>query len=142
MATDQALPLDVDDPRGLRDAVSDVWQDASLLFRQHAALASKEASERTSGLGVDVAGLVGGIVLLHAAMFALATAAGFALHAAGLSPWLASLIVAIVLGAGGVGTALWAKSRLVERATRPSETLVALGETHEWLSTLLRGDRS
>jgi len=142
MATDQVLPLEVDDPRGLRDAVSDVWQDASLLFRQHAALASKEASERTSGLGVDVAGLVGGVVFLHVAVLGLAASAGFALHETGLSAWLASLIVASGLGAVGMGLAMWAKGRLIDRATRPSETLVALGETHEWMSSLLRGDRS
>lgn len=141
MAPDQVLPLEVDDPRGLRDAVSDVWQDASLLFRQHAALASKEATERTAGVGVDVAGLVGGVVLLHAAALALVAAAGFALHQAGLSAWLACLVVAVVLAASGIGTALWAKGRLVRRATRPSETLVALGETHAWLGALLRGDR-
>ena len=142
MATHQALPLEVDDPRGLRDAVSDVWQDASLLFRQHAALASKEASDRTAGLGVDVAGLVGGVVLLHVAVLGLAAAVGFALHEAGLSAWLASLIVSIGWGAVGIGVAMWAKGRLIGRATRPSETLVALGETHEWMSSLLRGDPS
>ena len=139
MAAHDALPRDIDD-RGLRDVVNDAWQDASLLFSQHAALASKEASERTSGLGADAAGLVGGVVLLHAAVLALAVAAGLALHDAGLSSWLASLIVALVLAASGVGAALWAKGRLVDRATRRSETLVALRETHEWLSGVLRGE--
>jgi Putative Actinobacterial Holin-X, holin superfamily III len=136
------LPLgEVGGTRGLRDAVSDAWQEASLLFSQHAALASQEAAERTAGLSADMAGFVGGVVLLHAGTLALAAAAGFGLHAAGLAPWLASTIVAVVLAAMGACAVVWAKKRLSRRTTPRSETIVALGESVEWFGGLLRGER-
>lgn len=125
----------------LRDALADAWHDASALLQQHAALASKEARERTAGLGVDVAGLVGGVVLAHVGVLALAAAAGFGLHAAGLPPWLASLVVGVALIGGGLALVSRARACLVARTTRRSETLLALGDTSQWLGELLRGER-
>lgn len=125
----------------LRDAVADVWNDASTLLQQHAELAAKEARERTAGLGADAAGLVGGVVLAHVGMLALAASAGFGLYAAGLAPWLASLVVGAALIAAGLLLTSRAKARLVARTAQQSETLLALGDTSRWLSEILRGER-
>lgn len=128
--------------RTLRDACADVWQDASTLLRQHAAMASHEVRERAAGLEADAAGLVGGLVLAHAGALALAAAAALGLHAAGLPAWLASLIVGGILAGAGLGLVLQARARLVARATRRSETLRALADTSEWVRELLRGART
>lgn len=128
--------------RTLRDVVSDVWMDTSLLIQQHLELAAQEASERTSGLGLDLGLALAAVALLHAAVFGLLATAAFALHASGLAPWLAVGIVAVVSVLLGAGLALWAKSRIVRRTTTRSETLVALGETSDWIASALRGERS
>lgn len=129
-------------PRTLRHVASDVWRDASLLIQQHVELAAEEASERTAGLSVDVALAVAAIALLHGAVLAVLASAGFALHAAGLAPWLAVALVALLAVLAGAGFALWARARLRKRTTTHSETLLALGETSEWIADALRGDRS
>ena len=131
-----------ENPRTLRDVVSDVWMDTSLLIQQHLELAAQEAAERTSGLGMDLGLAVGAVALLHAAVFGLLATAAFALHASGLAPWLAVGIVAAVSLVFGAVLALWAKARLVRRTTTRSETLIALGETSDWIASALRGERS
>jgi hypothetical protein len=129
-------------PRTLRDVVSDVWLDSSRLAQQHLELASQEVAERTAGLSVDLAASLGATALLHGSVLALLASAGFGLHAAGFSPWLATLIVAVGAMAIGFGMALWARARLARRTTSHSETLLALGETSDWIAASLRGDRS
>jgi hypothetical protein len=128
-------------PRSLRAVASDVWLDCSQLARQHLEVAAEEVAERTSGLGVDLAASVGATALLHGGVLALLASAGFGLHAAGLAPWLAMAIVAIAAMAIGLGLALWARARLVRRTSAHSETLLALGETSDWIATSLRGER-
>lgn len=130
-----------DTPRTLRDVVGDVWLDSSRLVQQHLELASQEVAERTAGLGVDLAASLGATALLHAGVLALLASAGFGLHAAGLAPWLALLIVSAAAMLVGLGLALWARARLTRRATSQSETLLALGETGTWIASSLRGDR-
>jgi len=130
----------MDSSRGLRQVVSDIWHDGSLLLEQHAALAGKEAAERTSGLGVDLAAAVGAAALLQAGVLALLASAGFALHAAGFSAWQSTLIVAVLAAATSLCLALWARARLVRRMTARSETVLALRETSDWLGASLRGD--
>ncbi len=120
--------------------ISDIWHDGSLLFEQHAALAAREAAERTSGLGVDLAASVGAVALLQAGVLALIASAGFALHTAGFSAWQSTLIVAVVAVVTSLSLALWARARLVRRTTARSETLLALRETSDWLGASLRGD--
>ena len=131
-----------DTPRTLRDAISDAWMDTSLLIQQHLELAAQEAADRTSGLGLDLALSLAGIALLHGAVLGVLAAAGLGLYALGLAPWLAVAIVAVVAALLGGGLALWAKARLVHRTTARSETLVALGETSDWIASALRGERS
>ncbi len=120
--------------------IGDIWHDGSLLFEQHAALAAKEAAERTSGLGVDLAASIGAVALLQAGVLALLASAGFALHTAGVSAWQSMLIVAVVAVVASLSLALWARARLVRRATARSETVLALRETSDWLGASLRGD--
>lgn len=129
-------------PRTLRDAVSDAWTDASLLIEQHLELAAQEAAQRTSGLGTDLAVSLAGTALIHGAALGLLAAAALGLSAAGLEPWMAVAIVAVVAGVLGVVLALWAKARLVRRTTTRSETLAALADTSEWIGSALRGGHS
>lgn len=140
MASDQ-VTWPEDSKRTLREAMGDVWLDLSLLVEQHAALAAREVAERTTGLSVDLSALVAAVALLQCGVLALLASAGFALHAAGLAPWLAMLVVAIVAVAGGLGAALVGRARLVRRTTSRSETLLALAETSDWFAASLRGDR-
>jgi hypothetical protein len=139
--SDPLLVHESDHLHELRAAVSDAWCEAAELVRQHAALASREAADRTAGLPTDAAVLVAGVVCLHAAALALLAAAGLGLYAAGVAPWLASLAVALVTGAAGGGAMLMAKRRFLNRVRPPSETLLAVRETSRWVESMLRGTR-
>ena len=140
MAPEQVWTSDASS-RTLRDAVRDIWVDASMLIQQHVALAAKEAGERTSGLSVDLAASVAAMAMLHAGLLAMLASAGFALHAAGLSPWLTMLFVAVLAMTIGLALALWARARLARRTTPRSETVMALRETSEWLEAAFQEDR-
>jgi hypothetical protein len=125
----------------LRAAVGDAWREGAELVRQHAELASREAADRTAGIGVDAAFLVSGLLCLQAALIGMLAAAAFGLYQAGVAPWLASLSPALTLAIVGGAVALWARRRLQRRVVSPSETLLALRETGVWLASLLGGAR-
>lgn len=127
-------------PRTLRHVLSDVWRDASLLMRQHAELAADEASQRAAGIGTDLALSVAAVALLHGGVLAILASLALALHAAGIAAWLAVLLVALLAIVCGGGFALWAKRRLAARVSPESETLMALGETSDWIADALRGN--
>jgi len=99
------------DTRTLTEIVNDVWVKAELLIRQEMQLAITDAEERVDKLKVEledrldklkvelIAKAIGGAVSF-VALLAL-TAAVILLLSRALSPWLAALIVALVLGAAG-----------------------------------------
>lgn len=126
------------DGRSLGGAVRDVWHDTSALLSQHAELAATEISERTAGVALDAGLLVGGVVVLHVGALAAVAAAAFALHAAGLAPWLAVLTVAATVLALGVALLLWGRGRFRRRTAGPSDTLMAFKESRQWLTSLTR----
>lgn len=140
MAPPSASPQPFDE-RTLGGAVHDVWQTASTLAQQHAALASSELTERTKGVGTDAVLLVSGAVVLHAATLAFLCSAALGLYAAGVSPWQAGFAVAVLTAVVGVVLVALARARLRRRSSGPSDTLLAFKETGQWLTTLTRTRR-
>ena len=116
--------------RTLGQLVSDASKDLSTIVRSEVALAKAEVKRDV------LAGVVGAALFVVAGVFAflalilLLIAAAYGLVAAGLSPWLAFLIVAGALLLIGLLLALIGKSRLgkigpPERTIRSSKETVA-----------------
>ena len=118
------------DDRPIGEVFSAVTSDLSTLIRQEVALAKAELKRDVT------AGVVGAAMFVVAGVFAflavilLLIAAAYGLVAAGLSPWLAFLVVAGALLLIGLLLALVGKSRLgkigpPERTIRSSKETVA-----------------
>jgi fatty acid desaturase len=117
--------------------LSDLVNEIALLFRQEATLFRTELTEAMGRAGRGAATLaVGGVlalggflVLLAAAVLGLATV---------LPPWLAALIVGVVVLALGAILLLVGKSRLDAEALVPRRTLRSLREDQIWLKEQVR----
>jgi hypothetical protein len=121
------------DPRSLGDLFSDLTQNASLLARQEVQLAKVEMQEKAKEAGGEIASIGIGAALGNAALLALTAAAilGLSLY---MSPWLAALVVALVLGVIA-GLLIWrGVSALKEMTVVPEQTVATLKEDKEWLS--------
>jgi len=103
-----------------------------LLFRQEIALLKAELHEKLGQMGQGAGALGAGaliafsgwLVLLAAAVLGLATV---------VRPWLAALIVALVVLGIGVALLFFGKSRFDSNTLMPKRTIRSLREDEEWL---------
>ena len=112
--------------RGVPDILLDLMREFTQLFRSEIRLAGAEVSEKVSVVGVALGLVVGGAVLLMAALVLLLQAAVAGLVAEGFSIAVATLIVGgIVLVVGAV--LVWlGLNRLNARNLTPKRTLEQL----------------
>jgi hypothetical protein len=112
--------------RGVPDILLDLMREFTQLFRSEIRLAGAEVSEKVSVVGVALGLVVGGAVLLMAALVLLLQAAVAGLVAEGFSIAVATLIVGgIVLVVGAV--LVWlGLNRLNARNLTPRRTLEQL----------------
>jgi len=118
--------------RSLGDLFSDLTRETSTLLRQEVQLAKAEltqsATEAMRGIGVLAAG---GAVAYAGLLFVL-LAVVFGLITAGLEPWLAALIVGLVVVAIGAVLVLRAREALKPANLAPQQTVETLKEDVEW----------
>jgi hypothetical protein len=112
--------------RGVPDILLDLMREFTQLFRSEIRLAGAEVSEKVSVVGVALGLVVGGAVLLMAALVLMLQAAVAGLVAEGFSIAVATLIVGgIVLVVGAV--LVWLGiNRLNARNLTPKRTLEQL----------------
>ena len=123
--------------RSVAALLSDLASETILLIRQEMALLKAELSEKFSRIGQGAGALGAGammafsgwLVLLAAAVLGLATV---------LPPWLAALIVALVVLAIAGALVFIGKSRLDSDSLVPRRTLRSLREDEAWLRERLR----
>lgn len=97
MAMTKPTSIDIRDERTIGQLVADINNEVSGLVRDEIALAKAELKQDAKRGGIG-AGLLGGAAVFGLVGFLmLCMTAGFALVAAGLSEWLAFLIVTLVL---------------------------------------------
>jgi hypothetical protein len=92
--------------------LSRVFGDFTALLRNEIALAKAELSEATTRAKLGLAALMGAIATLLAGSLVLVAALVLGL-AEVLAPWLAALIVGVVITAIGMGLLLSAKKKLL-----------------------------
>ena len=120
------------DDRSLGELFGDLTRSMSTLVRQEIDLARTEMTARAGRLSRGAAMVGVGGALLYAAFFGAMTALILGLVAIGLDPWVAALLVTIVVAAVGgllVATGLEAlkKADLV-----PRRTIESVREDADW----------
>ena len=88
--------------RSIGELFGQLTQDLSLLVRQETQLAKTEIQEKISRASRDLVALAAGGIVALIGGFALAAAIILLLvDPVGLEPWLAALLVGVLLGGGG-----------------------------------------
>jgi len=118
--------------RPLAALLSDLANETGTLVRQEIALFKAETSEKLGRLGVGAGALAAGGLVAFSGWLALIAAAILGL-AHIVAPWLAALIVGIVVIAIGAGLLIFGKSRLAADALVPRRTLNSLRQDEEWI---------
>ena len=112
--------------------LSDLALETSTLLRQEIALFKAELQEKLGRLGGGVGALVAGGVVAFSGWLVLLAAAVLGLSYV-VAPWLAALIVGLIVLAIGAGLLLFGKSRINTDALVPDRTLNSLREDQAWI---------
>lgn len=115
--------------RSLIGLVSDLWRETSALFRAEAELAKVELSEKVSQIQTAIISLAVGGAILLAALLLLLDAAVNALAQVlppEQAPWLAPLIVGVVVGITGFIALAKGRRDLEARSLAPTRTMHSL----------------
>jgi len=112
---DQATGRTAQEERSLGDLLADLTRQISTLVRQEIALARAETVSELKGAARGGGMVAIGGVLVHAGALAVLAAIALVLIQAGVTPWLAALLVGVVVAA--IGAALIGSGRSAIAAT-------------------------
>ena len=118
--------------RSLGELFGDLSRQMSALVRQEIELARAEVTGKATSAARDVAIMGAGIGLLYAGLLALIGAAVLFLADQGVSPWLAALVVAIVVAVVGGLLVMSSRESLANRDMAPKRTVETLKDDAEW----------
>ncbi|MBA2701024.1 MAG: phage holin family protein [Chloroflexi bacterium] len=120
------------DERSLGQLFGDLSRQLSTLVRQEIDLARTEVTGKAGAMSRDAAFIGVGGALLYAALLAVLAAVTLLLVDAGLTPWLAALIVGIAVAV--IGGALIARGRsgLSRTELTPRRTIETLKDDADW----------
>jgi hypothetical protein len=120
------------DERSLGDLFGDLSRQMSTLVRKEIDLARTELTSRARAATQDAALVGAGGLLAYAGLLVLLAAGVLLLIDAGFEPWLAALLVSVVVMA--IGAALMWRGREGLRTTNlaPERTIETLKEDAEW----------
>jgi putative superfamily III holin-X len=118
--------------RSMAGLLADLADQIGSLFRQEVALLKAELQEKLGLIGQGVGAVAIGALMVFSGWLALLAAAVLGL-AVVVAPWLAALIVGlVVLGLGGA-LLYFGKSRLDARSLAMRRTLGSLRENEAWI---------
>jgi hypothetical protein len=123
--------------RSIASLLSDLASETILLLRQEVALFKAELHEKFSRAGRGATALGAGAVIAFSGWLFLLLAAVLGL-ATVFAPWLAALIVGLVVLAIGGALVWFGKSRLDAQSLVPQRSLRSLREDEAWLKDRLR----
>jgi len=118
--------------RSVAALLSDLASETGMLVRQEIALFKAELSEKLGRLGLGAGALVAGGLVAFSGWLVLLAAAVLDLSNL-VAPWLAALIVGVVVLAVGAALLFFGKSRLDSEALVPRRTLNSLREDEAWI---------
>lgn len=112
--------------------LSDLASETGTLVRQEIALFKAELHEKVARLGQGAGALAAGGLIAFSGWLALLAAAVLGLSKV-VAPWLAALIVGLLVLALGAGLLFFGRSRLDSGALVPRRTLNSLREDEAWI---------
>lgn len=118
--------------RSVAGLLSDLAGETATLVRQEIALFKAEIRQKLGGMAIGAGALAAGGLIGFSGWLALIAATVLGLSNV-LAPWLAALIVGVVVMAIGTGLLLFGKSRLAGKALVPRRTLNSLRKDEEWI---------
>jgi Putative Actinobacterial Holin-X, holin superfamily III len=118
--------------RSVAALLSDLANQITALVRQEVALFKAELLEKLGLIGRGVGAIGAGAVIAFSGWLALVAAAILGLSIV-LAPWLAALIIGLVLLGIGAGLLYFGKSRLDTDALAMRRTLGSLREDEAWV---------
>ncbi len=118
--------------RSLGELFADLSRDLTTLIHQEIRLAQAEITSSVTSLARDGALIAAGGLLLYAAFLGLMATVAIGLTQAGLSAWLAWLVVTIVVAGVGVALIATGRSAIARRDMAPSRTIETLKDDAEW----------
>jgi Putative Actinobacterial Holin-X, holin superfamily III len=110
----------------------DLTRQLTTLIRQEIDLARTEMTAKVGSTARDSALMAVGGALIYASIFALMATVILGLIDAGVTPWLAALIVGVIVAAIGGGLIMVGRNRLASGELAPKRTLETLRDDADW----------
>ena len=120
------------DERSLGDLFGDLSRQLSTLVRKEIELARTEVTTRARAATQDAALIGAGGALVYAGVLVLLGAVVLVLVDAGLEPWVAALLVAVIAMAIGAALIWRGREGLKTTSLAPERTIETLKEDAEW----------
>jgi hypothetical protein len=120
------------DDRSLGQLFGDLSRQLGTLVRQEIELAKTETTSRVTSLGRDAAMVGAGAALGYAALLVGLVGIAILLADLGLTPWLAFVLVAVVVGGIAVVLVQQGRARLQRADLTPRETIETLKDDAAW----------
>jgi hypothetical protein len=120
------------DDRSLGQLFGDLSRQLSTLIRQEITLARTEMTSRIGTVGKGAAMVGVGGALAYAGLLALLAAVALLLIEAGITPWLAVLIVAIVTAAIGGALVAYGRTEIARTDLTPKRTIETIRDDADW----------
>jgi drug/metabolite transporter (DMT)-like permease len=120
------------DNRSLGDLLAELSRETSTLVRKEVELATTEMTAKARVVGAQVAVAAAGGALMHAGLLVILATLVIGLPQAGMQPWLAAILVAVLTVV--VGYVLMSKgmSGLRHTDVAPRQTIQTLKENAKW----------
>lgn len=118
--------------RSLGELFADLGREFSTLIRQEMSLFKTEMSHKAADAGKKAGMIAAGGAVAYAGLMALLAAVILGLWQAGMSPWLAALLVGLVVTAGGGFMAYTGLQGLKKESMAPEQTIETLKEDAAW----------
>jgi heme O synthase-like polyprenyltransferase len=115
-----------EDDRSLGALFADFSRQLSTLVRQELDLARTEMTAKARGASRDALLIGAGAALLYAAVVLL-------LVDIGMTPWLAALAVAVVVGVLGAAAAMRGRDHLMREGLAPQKTIETIKDDADWM---------
>jgi hypothetical protein len=118
--------------RSVASLLSDLASETGMLVRQEIALFKAELGEKLGSFGLGTGLVAAGSLVAFSGWLVLLACAVLGLSNA-VAPWLAALIVGVIVLAIGAGLLIFGRRRLNAEALVPQRTLNSLREDEAWI---------
>lgn len=118
--------------RSVGELLGDLLHETTTLVRQEITLAKNEMTQKAAQAGKDAAALAIGGAVAYAGLLAIVAAVILLLVHANITPWVAALLVGIIVVAIGGAMVMKGLKALKHSDMAPRQTIDTLKEDAQW----------